>query len=69
MHFCKNAGRGYMNAVAFVNACWSYLFSCEWCRSPGDVLPALVLLAELIPITPFTYLCVAPFVAFLEGAR
>lgn len=69
MHFCRNAGCGYMKAVGLVNVCWSYLFSCEWYSSLGDVLLALVLFAALIPITPFVYLCVAPFVAFLEGTK
>ena len=68
-HFFKNAGRGYMMIVEPVNACWSYLFSCEWHHSIGDALRAFILLAVLIPITPFAYLCVAPFVAFLEGTR
>lgn len=68
-HFCKNAGRGYLMVVEPVNACWSYLVSCEWFHSTGDVLRAFVLLAALVPITPFAYLCVAPFVAFLEGTR
>ena len=67
--FCRNAGHGYMMTVEPVNACWSYLFSREWRRSTGDALRAFVLLAVLIPITPFAYLCVAPFVAFLEGTR
>ena len=69
MRFCKNAGRGYLMVVEPVNACWSYLVSCEWLHSTGDVLRALGLLAALVPITPFAYLCVAPFAAFLEGTR
>ena len=69
MHFCRNAGRGYLKAVEFVNLCWSYLFSCEWCYSFSDAGFATLLLAALVPITPFVYLCVAPFVALLEGTR
>lgn len=69
MHFCKNAVRGYMMIVEPVNICWSFLFRCEWRHSTGDTLTALALLALLIPITPFAYLCAAPFVAFLEGTR
>ena len=69
MHFCRNAGRGYGIAVEPVNVCWSYLFSCEWCYSFRDMWFATLLLAALVPITPFVYLCVAPFVALLEGAR
>ena len=69
MRFCRNAGRGYAKSVEFVNFCWSFLFSCEWYQTPGDALLALVLFAALIPITPFVYLCVAPFVAVLEGTR
>lgn len=65
----KNAGRGYMMAVEPVNACWSYLFSREWLCSTGDALRAFILLAALIPITPFAYLCAAPFAAFLDGTR
>ena len=65
----KNAGRGYMTAAEPVNACWSYLFSGEWRCSTGDALRAFVLLALLVPITPFAYLCVAPFAAFLGGTR
>jgi len=67
--FCRGAGRGYMMTVEPVNACWSYLFSRERRRSTGDALRALVLLAALVPITPFAYLCAAPFIAFLEGTR
>lgn len=69
MRFRKNACRGYMMVVEPVNDCWSYLFSCEWRRSIGDALRAFALLGMLVPITPFAYLCVAPFVAFLEGTR
>lgn len=68
-HFCRNAGRGYMKAVGLVNDCWSYLFSCEWCYSFSDMWFATLLFAALVPITPFVYLCVAPFVALLEGTR
>lgn len=70
MHFCKNnAGRGYLMVIEPVNACWSYLFSDEWRCSIGDALRAFILLTVLIPITSFTYLCVAPIAAFLEGTR
>lgn len=69
MHFRENAGRGYLMVVEPVNACWSYLFSGEWRCSTGDALLAFVLLMGLILITPFAYLCVAPFVAFLEGTK
>lgn len=67
--FRKSAGRGYVTAAEPVNACWSYLSSCEWRISTGDALRALVLLAALIPITPFVYLCVAPLAALIEGTR
>lgn len=69
MHFCKNAGRGYMKTVEFVNICWSYLFSGVWYRSFDDVLHAIILLVVLVPVTPVVYLCVAPVVAFLEGTK
>lgn len=69
MNFWKNANNGYIKAVELINDCWSYLFSGEWYCSIGDVLLALALFAMLIPITLFAYLCVAPFVAFLEGTR
>lgn len=69
MHFRRNAGRGYMEAVELVNACWSYLFSREWRHSFHDTWLATLLFVALVPITPFVYLCVAPFVAFLEGTR
>ena len=68
-HFCRNAGRGYMKSVEFVNICWQFLFSFDWCWSFGDAMLALVLFAALVPTTPFVYLCVAPFVAFLEGTK
>jgi hypothetical protein len=59
-----------MESVEFMDVCWSYLFSCEWWRqSFRDVLFTLVLVAVLIPITPFAYLCVAPIVAVIEGMR
>jgi len=67
--FLGQAKHGYMKAVELVNVCWLYLSSCEWCHSTGDMLFAFVLFAALIPITPFVYLCVAPFVAFVEGTR
>lgn len=67
--FFRNAGRGYMSVVKPVNASWALLFSREWRPSTENVLGATILLAALIPITPFAYLCVAPFVAFLEGMR
>lgn len=67
--FRENAGRGYLMVVEPVNACWSYLFSGEWRCSTGDALRAFVLLALLILVTPFAYLCVAPIAAFLEGTR
>jgi hypothetical protein len=69
MRFRENTGRDYMMVVEFTNACWSYLFSREWCSSIGNTLRAFVLLAVLIPVTPIMYLCVAPFVTFLGGAK
>jgi hypothetical protein len=62
-------GLGYMMSVEPVNICWSYLFSREWCHSEEEELGAIILLSALIPITPFAYLCVAPFVALLAGVR
>ena len=67
--FWKKAGRGYMMVVEPINDCWSYLFSCEWRCTTGDALRAIVMLVQLIIITPFAYLCVAPIVAVLEGMR
>lgn len=69
VNFCRNAGRGYMMVVEPVNDIWLYLFSFKWLKSSSDALCALFLFAVLVPITPFAYLCVAPFVAFLEGTR
>lgn len=70
MHFCRNAGRGYLKAIELVNDYWAYLFSGCWCtRHFEDTLFAALLLCVLIPVTPFVYFCVAPFVAFLEGTK
>lgn len=69
MRFCRNAGRGYMEAVEFVNLCWSYLFSGEWCYSFCDIWFAALLFAALVPITPFMYLCIAPFMAFFGKTK
>ena len=68
--FFRKASRGYMMIVEPINDCWSYLFTFDWWRqSFRDVLFTLVLIAVLIPITPFAYLCVAPVVADIEGMR
>ena len=69
MHFCRNAGCGYLKAVELVNACWSYLFSREWRRSSHEMWLATLLFAALVPVTPLVYLCIAPFAALLEGTK
>jgi hypothetical protein len=58
-----------MESVEFVNVCWAYLFSCEWCHSLCDALVAYLLFLALVLFTPFVYLCVAPFMAFLAGTK
>lgn len=66
---CRNAGRGYLMVVEPFNICWSYLFSREWGNSAEDTLSAIALLAVLILVSPFVYLCVAPIAAFIEGTK
>lgn len=69
-NFWKNARSGYMGTVGFVSVFWAYLFSGRWCTAHfEDWLFAAMLFCLLIPLTPFVYLCVAPFVAFLEGTK
>lgn len=67
--FWKNACRGYMMIVETVNVCWAYLFRCEWRHSTRYTMNAIIILAALIPMTPFAYLFVAPIVAVIEGMR
>lgn len=69
MNFWKRANRGYMDIVEPLNACWLYLFSCEWRLSLNDMLVAYLMFMALVLFSPFAYLCVAPVAALLKGAR